>query len=346
MASEEFLIARPLPPGKRNLLVIAGVTTLAISLGGLLAFMVNEAEVSAAIAALPFGPEDAGAGVLPLLGVPIVLFFLLFNHYGNLYGSCLLVPGGLRLRPLWGPSERGGVIEVHWIHVARVEELEHTVRLELEGGLRVHVPTTDPEEVRLLLRLHEEALLGPRPVHLKLRPELRAIASSCLHVLWLSIFVLLTFALTAMGVGRYAPSLASDSPAIPQLLGFLVCAPLLSWFVRDKLPRMLGTDAQITLGDATVIPTGLQLGGHYFEFSGLRVYHDRGYLGLEPASGERCVVRVGRGLPELLAALEPYLEEPAGDPPSWLVTKRGPAYLRATLFMTGLVLLQWWLCVL
>jgi hypothetical protein len=344
--SEGLLIARPLPPGKRNLLILSGLVTLVISVGGLLAFMVNEEEVKAALASLPFGPEDAGAGVLPLLGVPVVLLFLLFNRYASRYGSCLLVPGGLEVRPLWGPSERGGMIEVEWMHVARVEEREDTVCLELEGGLQVHVPTDDPGEIRLLFQLHQEALAGPRPVHVKLRPALRVILAGFLRALWLLAFGLLNLGLTFKGIGRFAPTLASESPAYLELVALLIFLPLLTWFMRAKLPRMLGTEHQVTVGDASVVPAGVRLGAHYFEFSGLRVFQERGYLALESASGQRYVAWVGRALPELLAAMEPHLEEPSGERPEWLVTERAPAYARATLFMTSLVLLQWWLFVL
>ena len=343
MDSERVLISRPLPRAKLRVLQATGFLAILLGVGGFVALLANETEVNDAIAALPFGPKDAGAAVLPLLGVPAFLFLLLLNRYSRLYGSCELVPGALLLRPLWGPGERGAVTTLAWSRVARLEERAETVRLELESGVIAHVPTVDPAEVKLLLDLHEEAQGAPAPPRFPLRSPRVALVGGCARTLWLSFFGFLTFALTLLGVARFAPTLATPSPA-PQLLALLVFAPLFTWFCRARIPGMLGIGHDFPASHAELLPSGMFVGQGYVPYAGLRVFPLPDALALELPSGERYMIRVGAALPELLEALLPQVSV-LSERPEWVVTDRARAYARATLFFLVLTALQWLLFV-
>ena len=339
MDSERVLISRPLPRSKLRVLQITGSLALLLGVGGFVALVLNESEVNAAVAALPFGPEDPGAGILPILGVPAFLFFLLLSRYSRLYGSCELVPGALLLRSLWGPGERGAVTTLAWSRVARVEERAETVRLELHDGVVAHVPTVDPAEVKLLLDLHEEAQGAPAPPRFSLRSPRVAMAGGCARSLWLAFFGLLTFVLTLLGVARFAPTLATPSPA-PQLLALLVFAPLFTWFCRARIPGMLGIRNDFPASHAELLPSGMFIGQGYVPYEGLRVFALPDALALELPSGDRYMIRVGAALPELLEALAPHVTL-LPEQPEWVVTDRARAYLKATLFFVVLTVLQW-----
>lgn len=344
MASERELIANPLPRAKLRVLQVTGFLALAVIVVGFGAFVVNEAEITALISSLPFGPEDAGWAVMPFLSLPVFLYLLLVGRWSQRYGSCELVPGALLLRPLTGPEEKpGNLTPVALSSVTRAEDLDPGLRLEFLSGGFAHVPTQTHEEVKRILDLIEGADASQDPLfHLQRGcltwPDL-------LRFLWYTLFFLPAAGCTLRGVARFAPGLGRGELA-PELLLLVVLLPLMVWIGRTRVPRWIGTEHRALAPNVQLVAGGLILPATFLPYEGLSAARWGRYLALSAGEDKR-LVWAGPELDALWEALrERAPESLSSSPPDWLPADPTRGYALSSLVLGSLLAIQAWVFVL
>lgn len=344
------IIQRPLPVWKRRALHAAGFATLALCFLGLIAFAAGEAELKALLGGLPFGPRDYGLAVIPMLGTPLLFYLILVGRLTKRYGSCELVPGALLLRPLWGPEEKGMLFAIAWVEVARVEEREECVRLELRNETFRYVPTTDPTEVELLLQLHREAegkLAGepedPDAVPITKGP--RAWIGFAWG-LWVLLFGLAFIGCVLKGIGRFAPGLGRGDPELLELLLLLVLPPLFTWFCRVQIPRLTGSEFEVGARQVRFVEGGLIVNGLWIPYASLSFASLDPFLALAWEE-ERRLIWVGDALGPILSRSRAHSSCPpeSSEAPAWAQRREVRGYALATAALGGFVALSWWVFV-